>query len=171
MQRAQSTFDDDSVGCHEKHPVTERTQNIYTSKINLWFGQPPKWVEMFTVSSCLLLNVVADLYVKSGRNCSLSSILQSLLSSCSPIFDWISEGWDEALPSLCELIIQYIALKIETDIEELYICFRLLKRYLPFITSPMLTINLIFFLIFILINLVHVIISHGPLSFGFFQFV
>lgn len=128
-KRAQSTSGDDPIGSREKHPGTDKTQTVYTSKINLWLGQPPKWVEMFTVSSCLLLNAVADVYVKSGRNCSLSSILQSLFSSCPPNFDWICEGWDEALSSLCGLIMQYIDLKIETDIEELYICFRLLKRF------------------------------------------
>ncbi|ONK60421.1 uncharacterized protein A4U43_C08F18290 [Asparagus officinalis] len=116
----------DSFG---KHPVNDGSQIVDTSKINLWLGNPPKWVEMFKDSNCFLLNIVADMYAKSGRSCKLSSIFQSLFSQYPSDLDLTVGGWDEALSSLYDLITQYIDLNIESDIEELYICFRLLKRF------------------------------------------
>ncbi|GJM96264.1 hypothetical protein PR202_ga13084 [Eleusine coracana subsp. coracana] len=40
-----------------------------------------------------------------------------------------TEEWNEALSCLSEVLTQYIQLKVETDIEELYKCFCLLKRF------------------------------------------
>ena len=46
------------------------------------------------------------------------------------MFSGISEEEaSEASDGLCELLRQYIQLKLAVDIEEIYVCFRLLKRY------------------------------------------
>ena len=144
MQRAQTDFGNASMDPLEKFPGSGRTQTAEKFKIDLWLGKPPKWVGLFRISNSLVLNVVADMYAKSGKSCNLSSVLQSLFSCYPPNFDLTSEGRDEALSSLCELIVQYIDLKIESDIEELYICFRLLKRYFVFIVALLLTIHFYF---------------------------
>lgn len=110
-------------------------QNLKCSKISLFSGSPPKWVEKFKVSNCLILNVIAEFYAKSRADALLSSILQSVVSFLPLALGKSSEERDEAISCLCELLTQYIILKIESDIEELYNCFCLLKRYLfPIVT-------------------------------------
>ncbi|XP_077211592.1 DNA-directed DNA polymerase isoform X2 [Tasmannia lanceolata] len=99
------------------------------SNSNLWIGNPPKWVDKFKASNCLTLNILAQFYYKSGSNGVLSSILRCIISTSPLSLDSCSEECDDALSCLCELFKQYIKLKIESDIEELYICFRLLKRF------------------------------------------
>eukprot|EP00268_Persea_americana_P055512 TRINITY_DN6459_c0_g3_i2.p1 TRINITY_DN6459_c0_g3~~TRINITY_DN6459_c0_g3_i2.p1 ORF type:complete len:708 (+),score=124.96 TRINITY_DN6459_c0_g3_i2:1408-3531(+) len=98
-----------------------------TSKNYLWIGSPPKWVEKFKASNCLILSTFAGFYYKSFPSGILSSILQYAISSPLSL-DLSSEVWDEAQCNFCELLQQYIDLKIESDIEEIYICFRLLER-------------------------------------------
>ncbi|KAL4615318.1 hypothetical protein ACB092_07G115200 [Castanea dentata] len=96
---------------------------------NLWFGTPPHWVEKFKVSNCLILNILAEMYYKSGSTGNLSPILQCISSVSIHQLDAFQDGWDEAMYILCELLKQYIKLKIELDIEEIYVCFRLLRRF------------------------------------------
>ncbi|KAI7992717.1 DNA repair protein REV1 [Camellia lanceoleosa] len=59
----------------------------------------------------------------------LSSILQCTLSESELHSDASNDGWDDAIGCLCDLLRQYIRLQIETDIEEIYVCFRLLRRF------------------------------------------
>ncbi|KAK1300739.1 DNA repair protein REV1 [Acorus calamus] len=95
---------------------------------NLWMGDPPKWVEKFEISNCTVLNSLVKSYYQSERNGPFSTILQFALSSLPHFIDLKVEGLEEDLSSLCELLKQYVQLKIDSDIEEIYICFRLLKR-------------------------------------------
>lgn len=95
---------------------------------NLWIGNPPQWVDRFRVSNCFLLNILAEIYYRSGSPSCLSSILQCTLSRFPLPLDASIDEWEEAVSSLCELLKQYIKIKIESDIEEIYVCFRLLKR-------------------------------------------
>lgn len=99
-------------------------------KCNLWIGNPPKWVDEFKESKYMILKILANMYYKSGCSGNLSSILRHTILESQHLLDVNFEGWDEALGCLCELLKQYIELKIELDIEEIYICFRLLRRYL-----------------------------------------
>ncbi|XP_050260599.1 DNA repair protein REV1 isoform X1 [Quercus robur] len=96
---------------------------------NLWVGIPPQWVDKFKVSNCLILNILAEMYYKSGSTGNLSPILQRISSVSLHQLDAFQDGWDEAMYILCELLKQYIKLKIELDIEEIYVCFRLLRRF------------------------------------------
>lgn len=96
---------------------------------NLWVGIPPQWVDKFKVSNCLILNILAEMYYKSGSTGNLSPILQCISSVSIHQLDAFQDGWDEAMYILCELLKQYIKLKIELDIEEIYVCFCLLRRF------------------------------------------
>lgn len=109
-------------------PNCVEVQNSEYPETHLWLGSPPKWVEMFQTSNCLILNIIAEVYTKSRANDLLSSIFQSIFSFLPLTSESCSE-WDEALSSLYELLKQYVNLKIESDIEELYNCFCFLKRY------------------------------------------
>ncbi|XP_020576766.1 DNA repair protein REV1 isoform X2 [Phalaenopsis equestris] len=97
-------------------------------KNNLWSGSPPKWVEKFEVSNYLILNLIAQLYTKFGAVGLLSPTLQSLISLYPFILGSNGDEPDEPRLYLCELLLQYINHKIDSDIEELYLCCRLLER-------------------------------------------
>ncbi|XP_048231552.1 DNA repair protein REV1 isoform X2 [Ricinus communis] len=112
--------------------ITENQTMPVASVLNndLWIGNPPRWVDKFKVSNCLILNSLAEMYDKLGSADNLSSVLQSTISESinHPIEN--DDSWDdEAAYCFCELLKQYINLKIEFDIEEIYVCFRLLRRF------------------------------------------
>lgn len=94
---------------------------------SLWAGNPPYWVDKFEVSNSLILKKLAAMY-KSGPAGSLSLVLQQTMSGFKQL-DLALQSSDETINIMCELLKQYIKVKIERDIEEIYICFRLLKRY------------------------------------------
>ncbi|XP_065870416.1 DNA repair protein REV1 [Euphorbia lathyris] len=97
---------------------------------DLWKGNPPHWVDKFKLSNYWILNTLAETYYKLGAAGTLSSIFQRTISECLHYMDENDDGWDdEAANYLCELLKQYIKLKIEFDIEEIYVCFRLLRRF------------------------------------------
>lgn len=95
---------------------------------SLWTGNPPKWVEKFKVSSCLLLKIFAEIYSKSGLSSTLSSVLHQIISEFHQL-NLAHQISDETVNIISELLKQYIKVRIGRDIEEIYICFRLLKRY------------------------------------------
>ncbi|XP_019055686.1 PREDICTED: DNA repair protein REV1 isoform X3 [Nelumbo nucifera] len=100
----------------------------FVSRNNICIGNPPEWVEKFKVSNCWILNIFVEMYCKSGQTGLLSSVLQSVISMPYLPLDASYENRDRAICCLCELLKQYIELNIESDIEEIHICFRLLKR-------------------------------------------
>ncbi|XP_022735804.1 DNA repair protein REV1 isoform X9 [Durio zibethinus] len=95
---------------------------------NLWIGNPPPWVDKFKVSNSLTLKLFADMYYKAKSAESLSSILQCTVAESLHPLDARCGTWNEAVHSFSELLLEYIKLKIVVDIEEIYICFRLLRR-------------------------------------------
>ncbi|KAJ0965472.1 hypothetical protein J5N97_026610 [Dioscorea zingiberensis] len=107
---------------------SKNIKNDEDFKVHLWVGNPPKWVEKFKSSDCLFLSSIANMYSTSAGTGLLSTALQSLFSFWLILFNSNLNQWDDSLSSFCELLKQYIDLKIESDIEELYVCFRLLKR-------------------------------------------
>ncbi|XP_050260601.1 DNA repair protein REV1 isoform X2 [Quercus robur] len=68
---------------------------------NLWVGIPPQWVDKFKVSNCLILNILAEMYYKSGSTGNLSPILQRISSVSLHQLDAFQDGWDEAMYILC----------------------------------------------------------------------
>lgn len=125
-----------SFGKHPPELLPNMTTNNFLEstdsilECNLWIGSPPKWVDKFKESKCTMLKILANMYHKLGSSGDLSSILRHTILEHQRLLDTNSEGWDEALCYFCELLKQYIDQKIEFDIEEIYICFRLLRRYL-----------------------------------------
>lgn len=95
---------------------------------SLWVGNPPNWVEKFKGGSCLILKKLAEMYLRSGLANTLSSVLHQIISEFYEL-NLAQQFSDETVDIMCELLRQYIKVKIERDIEEIYICFRLLKRY------------------------------------------
>ncbi|XP_022898470.1 DNA repair protein REV1 isoform X4 [Olea europaea var. sylvestris] len=100
----------------------------FVSTNELWVGNPPLWVDKFKLSCCGMLNLFAEMYYRSGHTCHLSSILQRLFCEQRVPLDVGTNEWDDAVSCLCELVKQYLELKIQTDIEEVYVCIRLLRR-------------------------------------------
>ncbi|XP_024021251.1 DNA repair protein REV1 isoform X2 [Morus notabilis] len=100
------------------------------SNYKLWVGNPPKWVDEFSKSNCVILNVLAKMYYKSGSPGNLSSILRYTILESQHLLDVGYESWNEALDRFSEVLKQYVKLKIELDLEELYICFQLLRRFM-----------------------------------------
>ncbi|KAL5561320.1 hypothetical protein UlMin_031067 [Ulmus minor] len=100
------------------------------AKYKLWFGNPPKWVDEFRESNCVILNFLSKMYYKSGPTGNLSSILRFTILESYYLPEEGYEGWDESVQRISELLKQYVELKIELDIEEIYICFRLLRRFI-----------------------------------------
>lgn len=98
------------------------------SSIDLWDGNPPEWIDIFKASNCHILCVLAEMYQRAGAKKELSFVLQRTMSQIYILPDVGTEGWTEAVSCLCELIKQYLKLKVSTDIEEVYICYCLLKR-------------------------------------------
>ncbi|KAF8687427.1 hypothetical protein HU200_043119 [Digitaria exilis] len=92
-------------------------------------GSSQKWIEQFRVSSSLILNVIAEQHTDSGCSQRLSSALEPVASFLPLCPNSGSEEWKEAFSCLSRILRQYIQLKVETDIEELYKCFCLLKRF------------------------------------------
>lgn len=93
----------------------------------LWIGSPPGWVDEFKSSKCMVLNVFAELYYKSGSSQNLSTILRNTILESQHPPDPSSDSWIEAVYSFSELLWEYINVKIDSDIEEIYVCFRLLR--------------------------------------------
>ncbi|XP_049932652.1 DNA repair protein REV1 [Nymphaea colorata] len=105
------------------YPVVEKDGD----HLNLWKGKPPEWVEKFKESNCLILNILSEQYCRPNSDGLLSSTLHGFILSMSNL-DICCSQWIEALPSFCELLKQYIVLKIHSDIEEIYVCFCILRR-------------------------------------------
>ncbi|CAH9091138.1 unnamed protein product [Cuscuta epithymum] len=92
-----------------------------------WVGDQPKWVDKFKVSDCEILNVLAEVYCNASPKNMLSSVLQKFLSVIY-IHEEMDDRWSDSVYCINELVKQYIVLKIETDIEEVYVCSCLLRR-------------------------------------------
>ncbi|WVZ12425.1 hypothetical protein V8G54_016955 [Vigna mungo] len=117
----------------ENHSLSVRVEISDDSPIcsynndSLWVGNPPNWVEKFKGSSYLILKKLAEMYLRSGLANTLSSVLHQIISEFYEL-NLAQQFSDETVDIMCELLRQYIKVKIERDIEEIYICFRLLKR-------------------------------------------
>lgn len=112
----------------QKELLSERNENPGDPNMTMWMGTPPGWVKKFHCSNCLVLNTIATQFTRSDTNGLLSLTLESLSPFLSSFSDLSSVESDEMICSLVELFKQYIKLKVESDIEELYICFRILRR-------------------------------------------
>ncbi|XP_051198867.1 DNA repair protein REV1 [Lolium perenne] len=92
-------------------------------------GSCKKWAEQLKVSSSLILNAIAEQHADSISNKPLSSILEPIASLLPLCPNSGSEEWNDTLSCLSGLLVEYIHLKVDSDIEELHRCFLLLKRF------------------------------------------
>ncbi|XP_073119106.1 DNA repair protein REV1 [Henckelia pumila] len=97
------------------------------SNINLWIGNPPRWVDKFKTSCSCMLNLFAKLY-ESGPCGPLSSLLQQIMSEIKVSSEVTDDELDNTASCMHELFKQYVDLKIETDMEEIHFCLCLLRR-------------------------------------------
>uniref|UniRef100_A0A0E0LEY1 DNA repair protein REV1 n=1 Tax=Oryza punctata TaxID=4537 RepID=A0A0E0LEY1_ORYPU len=111
-----------------KFPHDGRSDDQKHPQICLLLGNSQKWIEEFRVSRCLILNVIAEQHTDSISSRPFSSVLESVISYLPLCPNSGTEEWNEAFACLSELLTQYIHQKVESDIEELHKCFRLLKR-------------------------------------------
>ncbi|KAL8159269.1 hypothetical protein V2J09_000806 [Rumex salicifolius] len=95
---------------------------------SLLHGSPPCWVPRFKSSKCLILNAMAEMYFRCGSSGLLSCILRSCMSQPQAILDVSDNEAEESTSNLRELLKQYFKLMLGTDMEEIYVCCRLLKR-------------------------------------------
>ncbi|XP_031381989.1 DNA repair protein REV1 isoform X1 [Punica granatum] len=114
----------------EDQIVMRSTENLDSVVMDggLWIGNPPNWIAEFGASKSSILNMLADLYIRSGPTGNLSVVLQHCISEVSEYTDSEFDGVDDTIHCLSELLKQYIKQKIESDIEEIYICCRIFKR-------------------------------------------
>ncbi|CAI9294554.1 unnamed protein product [Lactuca saligna] len=93
----------------------------------LWVGDPPQWVEKFRSSDIQILRLFSSTYSQLKSKRDLSSLLLKIISSSGELLLLLCND-DNGINWLCELLKQYIQLKLDSDLEEIHTCFRLLKR-------------------------------------------
>ncbi|KAM0849749.1 hypothetical protein ACQ4PT_053545 [Festuca glaucescens] len=123
---------------HRSRDPTCSTSNVTESKspndegtddpIRHLPGSSKKWAEQSKISNSLILNAIAEQHADSISNKPLSSILEPIASLLPLCPNSGSEEWNDTLSCLSGLLIEYIHLKVDSDIEELHRCFLLLKR-------------------------------------------
>lgn len=116
--------DDVSLDCDGKQIESGEP----SSSQNLWFGNPPRWVDDFSLLSSPLLNMLAIFFRKRGNACPLSTIFRQIMAEFNFLLDIGSNAQDDSVSCLCELIKQYIDIKVGSDIEEIYVCSGILRR-------------------------------------------
>ncbi|KAI3753074.1 hypothetical protein L2E82_25119 [Cichorium intybus] len=94
----------------------------------LWVGDPPNWIQKFSSSNLQILRLFSDTYSQLKSNHDLSSLLLKCISSSEILCNDFNDDYDDVISCLHELLKQYIDLKIDSDLEEIHTCFRLLKR-------------------------------------------
>lgn len=128
---------DAALGTHMSYPrelfCVKRNENQAgfgdsVSSDDLWVGNPPRWVEKFKLSNYRILYAFAEMYYRSGSTGHLSSVLLRTVSETQFPLGESTDASNDAISCFCELLRQYIKLKIETDIEEIYGSFCLLRR-------------------------------------------
>ena len=117
-----------SIVTENKSPNDGGTDDAKHRVISHLPGSSRKWAEQFKVSSSVILNAIAEQHTDSISNQPLSSILEPIASLLPMCPNSGSEEWNDTLSCLSQLFTEYIHLKVDSDIEELYKCFLLLKR-------------------------------------------
>nr|XP_043621063.1 DNA repair protein REV1 [Erigeron canadensis] len=108
-------------------PVQSELMDVSSSN-QLWAGNPPQWVEKFKSSDSQILRYFSDIYNGLGSIRDLSSVLLRSVSTMVICNGGSTLDCDDTIGCLCELLKQYIQLKVESDLEEIHKCYRLLKR-------------------------------------------
>ncbi|BAB08828.1 unnamed protein product [Arabidopsis thaliana] len=125
-RRQQSSSDVPKETCkkQDEEPIDLKgTENeIGLSFSSLWFGNPPLWTEKFKVSGNCTMEKLSAIYFKVAQSRPmLSLVLQHAISEMSSFPDAASASdLDKAIYDVCELLKQYINLKIITTFGDDY---------------------------------------------------
>ncbi|CAG7873249.1 unnamed protein product [Brassica rapa] len=131
--RQQSSSDAPMETCKKQDKETtyinDGENEIGFSSSSLWFGNPPLWVENFKVSGNSTLEKISEIYCNVAQSRPmLSTVLQRVISEVGSFHDASIKDLEKTVDDVCEFLNEYIKIKVEGDIEEIYLCFRLLKR-------------------------------------------
>ncbi|KAJ0798281.1 putative DNA-directed DNA polymerase [Helianthus annuus] len=94
----------------------------------LWAGDPPQWVAKFKSSDSQILRYFSDTYSGFRSTHGLSSVLLKSVSANVVCGGGSTVDCDDSISWLCQLLKEYADLKLESDLEEIHTCFRLLRR-------------------------------------------
>ncbi|CAN7078840.1 unnamed protein product [Brassica oleracea var. botrytis] len=109
--------------------INDAENEIGFSSSSLWFGNPPLWVENFKVSGNSTLEKMSEIYYKVAQSRPmLSTVLQRAISEVGSFHDESASDLEKTVYDVCEFLKEYVKIKVEGDIEEIYLCFRLLRR-------------------------------------------
>ncbi|KAF3485506.1 hypothetical protein F2Q69_00055273 [Brassica cretica] len=132
-RRQQSSSDTAMEACMKQDDeptyINDAENEIGFSTSSLWFGNPPLWAENFKVSGNYTLEKISEIYCKVAQSRPmLSTALQLVISEVGSFHDESASDLEKTVYDVCEFLKEYIKLKVEGDIEEIYLCFRLLRR-------------------------------------------
>ncbi|KAJ0829043.1 hypothetical protein HanLR1_Chr00c0046g0698901 [Helianthus annuus] len=96
----------------------------------LWAGDPPQWVAKFKSSDSQILRFFSDTYSGFRSTHGLYSVLLKSVSANVVCGGGSTVDCDDSISWLCQLLKEYADLKLESDLEEIHTCFRLLRRYI-----------------------------------------
>ncbi|CAN8246108.1 unnamed protein product [Cochlearia groenlandica] len=127
-QQSSSDAPMDTCKQQDKEQIDTENENP-PSNSSLWSGNPPLWTENFKVSGNCTLHKLSEIYYKMAQpRHMLSPVLQHTISEIWSFGAASANDLDKDVYDVCEVLKQYIKHKVESDIEEIYLCFRLLKR-------------------------------------------
>ncbi|XP_076935359.1 DNA repair protein REV1-like [Bidens hawaiensis] len=110
------------------HLVDQVKPTDHSSSHQLWMGNPPQWVEKFRSSDSPILRYFSDTYSVFGSTSGLSSVLLKSVAAKEVCVGESTVECDDVISCLCQLLKEYVDLKLELDLEEIHTCFRLLRR-------------------------------------------
>ncbi|KAL8255397.1 hypothetical protein R6Q59_033618 [Mikania micrantha] len=110
------------------HPVDQVKPTHHSSSHQFWVGNPPQWVVKFKSNNSPILRFFSDTYSGFGSTHGLSSVLLKSISANEICFDGSAVECDDTIRCLCQLLKEYVDLKLGSDLEEIHTCFRLLRR-------------------------------------------
>ncbi|XP_076915898.1 DNA repair protein REV1-like [Bidens hawaiensis] len=113
--------------CHD-HLVHQVKPTDHSSSHQLWMGNPPQWVEKFKLSDSPILRFFSDTYSGLGLTRWLSAVLLKSVAAKEVCVGESTVECDDIISGLCQLLKEYVDLKLESDLEEIHTCFRLFIR-------------------------------------------
>ncbi|PWA92321.1 BRCT domain-containing protein [Artemisia annua] len=117
------------LGLNLNHLEIQAKPTDHDSSNALWSGNPPHWVQMYKSSDSQILRYLSDTYSGLKSTYDLSSVLLKSVAATEVVcIGGRTTECDDAIRCLCELLKQYIELKVESDLEEIHTCFRILRR-------------------------------------------
>lgn len=117
------------LGVNLNHLEIQAKPTDHDSSNALWSGNPPHWIQMYKSSDSQILRYLSDTYSGLKSAYDLSSVLLKIVAATEVVcIGGRTTECDDTVSCLCKLLKQYIELKVESDLEEIHTCFRILRR-------------------------------------------